>query len=197
MAHSEDSDEIIGELQFCYLTGMILGNLACLEQWAHIVKVVFKAYRLALDDPEFFVKFIDAIHAQFVYDEEGIEGSIMDQDPTLSDDLRMILTIFKSRLNELLLAKGAELTPAQTRVGQAFESLESFLWKWDWDLRGNYVRSGKACFTLFPSFHHCVSRLLLLTSTCTHADFLLSDHTRRRRNHRRLPDRTRSRRRKR
>jgi A1 cistron-splicing factor AAR2 len=27
----EDSDEIIGELQFCYLTGMILGNAACME----------------------------------------------------------------------------------------------------------------------------------------------------------------------
>lgn len=28
----EDSDEIIGELQFCYVTGMILGNVACMEQ---------------------------------------------------------------------------------------------------------------------------------------------------------------------
>jgi A1 cistron-splicing factor AAR2 len=35
----EDSDEIIGELQFCYVTGMLLGNLACMEHWAHIVKV--------------------------------------------------------------------------------------------------------------------------------------------------------------
>jgi A1 cistron-splicing factor AAR2 len=35
----EDSDEIIGELQFCFLTGMLLGNLACMEHWAHVVKV--------------------------------------------------------------------------------------------------------------------------------------------------------------
>ena len=35
----EDSDEIIGELQFCYITGMVLGNLACMQHWAHIVKV--------------------------------------------------------------------------------------------------------------------------------------------------------------
>jgi A1 cistron-splicing factor AAR2 len=34
----EDSDEIIGELQFCYITGMLLGNLACMEHWAHVVK---------------------------------------------------------------------------------------------------------------------------------------------------------------
>ena len=35
----EDSDEIVGELQFCYLTGMLLGNLACMEHWAHMFKV--------------------------------------------------------------------------------------------------------------------------------------------------------------
>jgi A1 cistron-splicing factor AAR2 len=35
----EDSDEIIGEIQFCYITGMLLGNLACMEHWAHVVKV--------------------------------------------------------------------------------------------------------------------------------------------------------------
>ena len=35
----EDSDEIVGELQFCYITGMVLGNLACMEHWAHMIKV--------------------------------------------------------------------------------------------------------------------------------------------------------------
>lgn len=28
-------------------------------------------------------------------------------------------------------------------VGRAFRDLERFLWRWDWDLRGDYVRSGK------------------------------------------------------
>ena len=146
----EDSDEIIGELQFSFISGMHLGNLACMEQWAHIIKVVFKSYRLAMDYPQFFIKFIDAVHAQFIYDEEGLDGSIMDHDSTLSDDLRMLLTTFKSRLNELLLAKGNDLTPAQKLVGRTFESLESFLWKWDWDLRGNYVRSGKVRIPQLP-----------------------------------------------
>lgn len=139
----EDSDEIIGELQFCYVTGMILGNVACMEHWAHIVKVVFRAYRLALDLPTFFRKFIEAVHAQLIYDEEGLEGSILDHDPSLSDDLRIILTTFKSRLCELLLSQGASLTQEQNSVGKAFEELEAYLWKWGWDLRGNYVRSGK------------------------------------------------------
>lgn len=33
----EDTDEtgdvIVGELQFAYLTGMLVGNIRCMEQW--------------------------------------------------------------------------------------------------------------------------------------------------------------------
>jgi A1 cistron-splicing factor AAR2 len=139
----EDSDEIIGELQFCYITGMVLGNLACMEQWGNIVRVVFRAFRLAMDMPVFFRKVIEAVHAQFIYDDQGFESSIFDHDSNLTDDLKMILTVFKSRLNEQLLSHGSLLTREQQEVGTAFEAFESWLWKWGWDLRGNYVRSGK------------------------------------------------------
>jgi A1 cistron-splicing factor AAR2 len=139
----EDEDEIIGELQFCYITGMVLGNIACMEHWAHMVKVLFRAFRLAVDKPLFFRKVITAVHAQFVYDEEGFESSILDHDPNLTEDLKMLLTVFKSRLNELLLAQHGDITDDQNAAGKAFEELESWLWKWNWDLRGNYVRSGK------------------------------------------------------
>ncbi|TAQ85068.1 hypothetical protein B7494_g6630 [Chlorociboria aeruginascens] len=139
----EDSDQIIGELQFCYISGMTLGNVACMEQWANIIKVIFKAFRLALEQPLFFLKVIQTFHAQLIFDDAGIEGSIMDHDAALSDELKMILTVFKSRLNEQLLVKGADLTTDQEHVGKAFEELEAWLWKWNWDLRGNYLRSGK------------------------------------------------------
>jgi hypothetical protein len=33
----EDSDEIIGEIQFCYLTGMLIGNAACMEHWVRFI----------------------------------------------------------------------------------------------------------------------------------------------------------------
>ncbi|KAK0099866.1 hypothetical protein ONS96_007819 [Cadophora gregata f. sp. sojae] len=141
----EDSDEIVGELQFCYLTGMMLGNIACIEHWAHIVKVMFRAFRLVMDMPALFRKFIQAVHAQFLYDGVGIEGSILDADGGLEDELKNILTVFKSRLDEQLLQAQTRLTPEQKSVGDAFAELESFLWKWrgGWDLRGNYVRSGQ------------------------------------------------------
>ncbi|KAK6606875.1 aar2 domain containing protein [Botrytis cinerea] len=139
----EDSDEIIGELQFCYITGMILGNLACMEQWRIIIIKLFGAYRLSMDHPVFFRKVITAVHAQFMYDEEGFDTSIFDHDSHLGDDLKIILTKFKSRLNEQLLSYGSNITREQEEVGKAFEAFESWLWKWGWDLRGNYLRSGK------------------------------------------------------
>ncbi|KAL2068118.1 hypothetical protein VTL71DRAFT_16216 [Oculimacula yallundae] len=141
----EDSDEIIGELQFCFLTGMMLGNIACMEHWAHIVKIMFRAYRLVMDLPALFRKFIQAVHAQFVYDGVGFEGSILDADSGLEHELKHLLTVFKSRLDEQLLQAKTRLTPEQKSVGDAFAEFESFLWKWrgGWDLRGNYVRSGQ------------------------------------------------------
>ncbi|PMD43329.1 hypothetical protein L207DRAFT_423347 [Hyaloscypha variabilis F] len=140
----EDSDEIIGEIQFCYLTGMLIGNAACMEHWAHVVKLMFKAYRLVLELPVFYCKFIQAVHAELMFDEAAMSGgSILDYEPDLRNELKMLLITFKSRLNEQLLAQGSELSDQQSAVGKAFEALESWLWRWGWDLRGNYVRSGK------------------------------------------------------
>lgn len=136
-------DEVIGELQFCYLTGMLLGNIRCMEQWAYIVKLLFKAFRLAAEEPLFFTKIIEAFHAQLIYDDEYLEGSILDHDDNLQNELTAVLTIFKSRLTEQLLGKGDALSKQEIELGETFERLEAWLWKWGWDLRGNYVRAGK------------------------------------------------------
>lgn len=105
---------------------------------------MLKAYRLVLELPVFYCKFIKAIHAEFMFDEAAMSGgSILDYEPDLRNELKTLLITFKSRMNEQLLAQGSELTEQQSAVGKAFEALESWLWKWSWDLRGNYVRSGK------------------------------------------------------
>ncbi|KAI6716306.1 hypothetical protein JHW43_001084 [Diplocarpon mali] len=141
----EDSDEIIGELQFSYITGMLLGNVACMEQWARIIKVTFRAFRLVMDLPRFYHKFIKAVHAQLAFDGVGIEGSIFDSDGNLEDEFKSLLVNFKSQLDEQLLKAATHLTQDQKAVGDAFTDFESFLWKWrgGWDIRGNFVRSGQ------------------------------------------------------
>jgi A1 cistron-splicing factor AAR2 len=105
---------------------------------------MFKAFRLVLELPLFYCKFIQAIHAELMFDEAAMSGgSILDYEPDLRTEFKMLLITFKSRLNEQLLAQGSDLSDQQTAVGKAFEALESWLWRWGWDLRGNYVRSGK------------------------------------------------------
>ena len=122
---------------------MLLGNAACMEHWGHVVKIVFRAFRLVLELPDFYRKFLQAVCAQLMFDEARLDTSILDFDPDLRDDLKLLLITFKSRLSEQLLAEGSRLTDEQNEVGKAFDELETYLWKWGWDLRKNYVRSGK------------------------------------------------------
>lgn len=138
----EDYDEIVGELQFCYITAMFLGNAACARQWAMIVKVVLRAFHLITDLPKFMAKFVDAVHAQLTCDEEGLNNSILDNDPAIGIDLKHIFITFKAKLNHLLLGTGQELTDDQASLGKAFEQLELHLWKWGWDIRSNYYKDG-------------------------------------------------------
>lgn len=148
-SNSRGLNDMVGELQFAFLTGMHLGNYACLEQWWHYTtRVIFRAYRLAVEEPLLARDLIQTVHAQLVYNDRNLEGSILDTAPGGSGGggggkkLQKALTVYKSRLNEQLLALGDGCTSAQQAVGAAFASLEGFLWTWDWDLRGEYLRSG-------------------------------------------------------
>lgn len=139
-----DPELLVGELQFCYITGMILGNAACLEQWGLAVKTVFGAFTLTLTNPQFFQRFIKAVNSQLMFDNVGIEGSILDHEYNLATDLKLILTKFKSKFDELFMSQH-ELTEDQKAVGVAFEEFARFLWGFQggWDIRENFVRSGR------------------------------------------------------
>jgi A1 cistron-splicing factor AAR2 len=141
---SGDPEEIIGELQFCYLTGMILGNIWCLAHWQHIVKIVFRAFQLTLDNPKFFKKFVEAVHTQLTYDGVGIDGSVLDYDNDLADVLKSILAKFKARVEDLHKSQEM-LMDDQKAFQQAFDKFEEFLRNFGggWDLGQNYLRSGK------------------------------------------------------
>lgn len=134
-------DDILGEMQFCYATGMSLTNMACVDHWTHIVKTIFGAFRIIVENPTFMRKFIGTVHAQFIWN-NWFSDSIMSFNEDLVKELKIILTTFKARMNEYLLGLGTRITDEQEAVGKSFEDLESWLWKWGWDLRGNYVRSG-------------------------------------------------------
>lgn len=138
-----DENDLTGELQFAFLTGTHLGNFSCLEQWWHYTtRLIFRSYRLAVSRPQLTRNLIQTLHAQLVYNDRYLESSILDAMPTNAVKLKKALTVYKSRLNEELLSLGDRCTPAQNAVGQAFSALESWLGRFGWDLRGDYVRSG-------------------------------------------------------
>lgn len=160
--------DLIGELQFTFLTGLHLSNLACIEQWWHLVlKVVLRAHQLVVLRPGLSLAFLTTLHSQMLYNEKFISPggkdvsdeaeprheygggtggatSLLDIIPGNKRKLREALTLFKRRMNQLLLnLPGGQATPEQGQVGNAFVELEEWFWKLGWDLRTDYVKAKK------------------------------------------------------
>lgn len=156
--------DLVGELQFTFLTGLHLSNLSCIEQWWHLVlKVFLRAHELLRLRPALALSFLATFRAQLVYDEKYIASdpsaefeddaprreyggpagtggptSVLDVVPGNRRKLREALTLYKRRMDEILL----DLPPEQQggagamgEVGQAFVELEAWFWRLGWDLR--------------------------------------------------------------
>jgi A1 cistron-splicing factor AAR2 len=157
--------DIVAELQFTFLTGTNLSNSACLEQWWNLVlKVVLRAYSLAISRPQLARDLLQTLYAQLFFTEHYVGSSqqqqpdpphgntsaegtkdgpssdraIFQYKPQNKEKLRLMLAQYKRQLNELLLGVGGQITPEQEAVGRAFEDLEIWLWKCNWDLRGEH-----------------------------------------------------------
>lgn len=157
--------DLIGELQFTFLTGLHLSNLACIEQWWHMVlKIVLRAHQLVNLRPGLSLAFLTTLHSQMVYNEKYISPSnssddteprheyggtggatsLLDIIPGNKRKLREALTLYKRRMNQLLLnLPGGLVTPEQGQVGKAFVEVEEWFWKLGWDLRTDYVKATK------------------------------------------------------
>ncbi|KIH92704.1 aar2 domain containing protein [Sporothrix brasiliensis 5110] len=164
VTHLDDND-LIGELQFVFLTGTLLSNLSCLEQWWHLVlKIFLRAQGLVSRRPSLCRSFIQTLHSQFSYLERYVSGGflgytlartagqsittvdadaggagIFEAKPQGAARLQASLTDFKRHLNETLLGLGKAASPEEAAVGEAFASLEASLWKYGWDLRSDYA----------------------------------------------------------
>lgn len=74
----------------------------------------------------------------------GATTSWLDVIPGNKRKLREALTLYKRRMNELLLSpSGGRVTAVQGDVGKAFGEVETWFWKLGWDLRTDYVQGRK------------------------------------------------------
>ncbi|KAM0348656.1 hypothetical protein ACHAPU_004091 [Fusarium lateritium] len=138
------SDGIIGEFQFSFVVGVHLGNDSCIQQWWHmLLRVFLRAYLLPARRPSLASAFIRTLTAQLTYSASWLEGSILDTAESQSRDLRLALTVYKRRLDEIVQGLGRQATPEHLDVATAFAGLEAVVTETlDWDLRGDYLRRG-------------------------------------------------------
>ncbi|KAF4956215.1 hypothetical protein FGADI_4027 [Fusarium gaditjirri] len=138
-------DDVIGEFQFSFVVGVHLGNDSCIQQWWHmLLKIFLRAHLLPLSRPSLAAAFIRTLTAQLTYNASWLEGSILDTAESQTKDLRLSLTVYKRRLDELLQGLGNNATSEQLAVATAFAGLEAVVTgTQDWDLRGDYLRRGK------------------------------------------------------
>ncbi|CAK7216566.1 hypothetical protein SBRCBS47491_002871 [Sporothrix bragantina] len=70
--------DLVGELQFAFLTGTLLSNLSCLEQWWHLVlKIYLRANSLVSRRPVLCRLLLQTLHCQFLYLERHVAGGFL------------------------------------------------------------------------------------------------------------------------
>lgn len=145
--------DVVGELQFAYLTAIHLGNPSCLEYWLHfVIRVLLRAHRLHLDRPALARSLVTTLHAQLGYNDRFVDSSSASGTAAAEDTssgilnglsegrksrLREALVVYNRKLNESLLGLGDAVTNDQVAVGRAFSDLEAWFWSHGWDLKGN------------------------------------------------------------
>ncbi|KAH8178688.1 AAR2 protein [Sarocladium implicatum] len=137
--------QLVGELQLAFIVGVNLGNDACVQQWWHMVlNIILKAYLLPSLRPVLVAGLLKSLAAQLTYSSSWVESSPLNDDSGRARDLRLSLTIYKRRLDELLASLGSQATPAQELVQAAFASVEEAASSsLDWDISGDYLRKGR------------------------------------------------------
>lgn len=136
--------DIIGEFQFAYIVGTHLGNDSCMQQWWHmLLQLVLKAYLLPIRRPELAADLLRTLAAQLSYSADWLDESIIEYGESQARDLRLALTVYKRRLDELLTGLGSAATPAQLGAGAALSRVEAIVAdSLGWDMKGSFLRRG-------------------------------------------------------
>ncbi|KAG9579051.1 hypothetical protein KCU97_g12620, partial [Aureobasidium melanogenum] len=97
---NNDTNQIIGELQFCFVMVLTLNNYSCLEQWRRILDLILTCASAVTTQPSFFVRALATIKLQLQHGQD-VETGLFD----LSDDgatfLKYLLLRFKKSLDRL------------------------------------------------------------------------------------------------
>ncbi|USW55453.1 Putative A1 cistron-splicing factor, AAR2, AAR2 domain superfamily [Septoria linicola] len=135
--HCTDGDinEIVGELQFCFLMILTINNFSCLEQWKRLLTLVFTCKSAISDRPDFFIKAIAALRLQLQHCKDA-EGGLIDLADEGGSLLKTLLSRFRSGLEG---STGTDVSD----VADELDDLEDYLrQEHGWTFGGAHLRSG-------------------------------------------------------
>ena len=133
----EWGEEVVGEMQVCFLMVLTLANWSCLEQWKRILKLVFTCKRAVVEREEWFAGVVAMLRRQLKRCED-VEGGLFDFSDEGGTLLKQLLKGFKRILEEVF-----ENGDDGVEVREEFEELEAFLKaEYGWNLSDSYVRRG-------------------------------------------------------
>lgn len=130
-----DANDIVGELQFCFLMILTVNNFSCLEQWKRILSLIFTCRTAVAARPDFFVSAIAALRLQLQHCKDA-EGGLIDLADEGGSLLRKLLTRFRKGLDELGSLDVQD-------VKDELDDLEDYLKEeHGWQFGGQFAKSG-------------------------------------------------------
>lgn len=131
-------EEVLGELEFCFLMVLTLNNYSCLEQWRRILALVLTCKTAVAERADFFVRFIATLRLQLRHCDDVDGGGLFDLSDEGATFLKPLIVKFKRTLEEL---PGI----GKQDVMDEFEDFEDYLREthgWQFQPHGQFTRSG-------------------------------------------------------
>ncbi|KAF2745092.1 hypothetical protein M011DRAFT_460295 [Sporormia fimetaria CBS 119925] len=128
-------EEVLGELQFCFLMVLTLNNNSCLEQWKRLLGVLLTCQRAVQPRAHLFVELLKILRMQLSHCAD-MEAGMFDMHDQGGGFLQPLLRKFRKTLDEL---EGAWTK----RLVAAFEDVAEFVKdQYGWELDDSYVKHG-------------------------------------------------------
>lgn len=135
--HCTDGDvnEVIAELQLCFLMILTINNFSCLEQWKRILTLIFTCKAAVSENPEFFINAISAMRLQLQHCKDA-EGGLIDLADEGGSLLNRLLVRFRKGLEGIT---GTGISDVVDELDDLEDYLRS---EHGWQFGGDFARSG-------------------------------------------------------
>ncbi|KAL9121097.1 MAG: hypothetical protein Q9187_002347 [Circinaria calcarea] len=133
-------DEVLGEMEVCFLMVLTLGNYSCLEEWKRVLELIFTSRQIVREQEEFFCEALRILGRQLRRCED-VEGGLFD----FSDEggggafLKKLLKGFRRALAEMFADDGTEGEGVKAEMEEVEEWAKE---EYGWDLSDDMLRRG-------------------------------------------------------